>query len=164
LTNAVRAALTSIDRDQPITEVETLESSLAGSVATVRVTAALLTAFAVIALVMAAAGLYGAIAFTVERRTQEVGIRVALGADAWSVLRLVAAEGVRFAALGMGIGLVAAVAASRALGSVLFDVSPVDPLTYAAVLVVYSAAALAAAIVPARRALRLDPLIALRAE
>jgi predicted permease len=164
LTNAVRAALTSIDRDQPITEVETLESSLAGSVATVRVTAALLTAFAVIALVMAAAGLYGAIAFTVERRTQEVGIRVALGADAWSVLRLVAAEGVRFAALGMGIGLVAAVAASRALGSVLFDVSPVDPLTYAAVLVVYSAAALAAAIVPARRALRVDPLIALRAE
>jgi ABC-type antimicrobial peptide transport system permease subunit len=79
-------------------------------------------------------------------------------------LRLVAAEGVRLAALGMGIGLVAAVAASRALGSVLFDVSPVDPLTYAAVLVVYSAAALAAAIVPARRALRVDPLIALRAE
>jgi predicted permease len=164
LTNAARAALTSIDRDEPITQVETLESSLAGSVATVRVTTALLTAFAIIALVMAAAGLYGAIAFTVERRTQEVGIRVALGADAWSVLRLVAGEGLCLAAMGMGIGLVAAVAASRALGSVLFDVSPVDPLTYAAVLVVYSAAALTAAIVPARRALRVDPLIALRAE
>jgi putative ABC transport system permease protein len=164
LTNAARAALTSIDRDQPITQVETLESSLAGSVATVRVTTALLTAFAVIALVMAAAGLYGAIAFTVERRTQEVGIRVALGADAWSVLRLVAGEGLRLAGIGMGLGLVAAVAASRALESVLFDVSPVDPLTYAVVLVAYSAAALAAVTVPARRALRVDPLIALRAE
>jgi predicted permease len=164
LSNAVRAAVASIDPDQPITQVETLESSLADSVATARVTAGLLAAFAVIALVMAAAGLYGVIAFTVERRTQEVGIRVALGADAWSVLKLVAGDGLRLAAIGTGTGIVAAATASLALRGVLFDVSPLDPVTYAAVLAVFSAAAMTAAIVPARRALRVDPLIALRAD
>ena len=111
---------------------------------------------------MAAAGLYGVIAYTVAQRTQEIGVRVALGADPRSVVRLVAVEGLRLTALGMIVGTLAAVVVSRAMRSVLFDVSPADPFTYAAVLLVFAATACAALIVPARRALRVDPLTALR--
>jgi ABC-type antimicrobial peptide transport system permease subunit len=162
LVNAIRSAVLSVDGDQPITEIETLQSSLFGSIATARFTATLLIAFGVIALAMAAAGLYGVIAYTVERRTREVGIRVALGAGARSVLTLVAGEALRLVVAGMAIGLVGAAIASRAIRSVVFDVSPADPLTYAGVIVVFSLTALAATILPARRALRVDPLVALR--
>jgi predicted permease len=162
LVNAIRSAVLSVDRDQPITEIETLQSSLSGSIATARFTATLLIAFGAIALAMAAAGLYGVIAYTVERRTREVGIRVALGAGARSVLTLVAGEAFRLVVAGMAIGLVGAAIASRAIRSVVFDVSPADPVTYAGVIVVFSLTALAATILPARRALRVDPLVALR--
>jgi predicted permease len=164
LANAVRAAVLEIDRDLPITRVETMDAALSDSIATERLMTSLLAAFAAVALVMAAAGLYGVIAYTVAQRTQEIGVRVALGAAPRSVMRLVAADGLRLTAIGMTIGTAAAYALSRAIRSVLFGVSPADPLTYAAVLIVFAAAASAAVVVPARRALAVDPLTALRGE
>jgi len=116
------------------------------------------------ALVIAAVGLYGVIAHTVERRTREVGIRIALGADARSLLGLVVAEGLRLVAAGVAIGLVAAAIGGRAMQTLLVGITPADPLTYAAVVALFAATACAALIIPARRALRVDPLIALRAE
>jgi predicted permease len=164
LVNAVRSAVREVDRELPITQVETMDAALADSIATERLMAWLLFAFAAVALVMAAAGLYGVIAYTVTQRTQEIGVRMALGADPRSVVRLVAAEGLRLTAAGMMAGTLAAAAVSRAMRGMLFDVSPADPLTYAVVLVLFAATACAALIVPARRALRVEPLTALRAE
>jgi putative ABC transport system permease protein len=164
LVNAVRNAVREVDRELPITQVETMDAALADSIATERLMAWLLFAFAAVALVMASAGLYGVIAYTVTQRTQEIGVRMALGADPRSVVRLVAAEGMRLTAAGMIAGTLAAAAVSRAMRGMLFDVSPADPLTYAAVLGLFAATACAALIVPARRALRVDPLTALRAE
>jgi putative ABC transport system permease protein len=164
LVNSLRAAVWSVDPDLPVTQVETLGDSLSGSVSTTRLTVSLLTVFAVAALVIAATGLYGVIAQTVEQRTREVGIRVALGADARSVLALAAGEGLRLVAVGMTIGLVAAGIAGRAAESIVVDVSPLDPLTYAAVVIVFLVTATAASLVPVRRALDVDPIVALRAE
>ena len=164
LANAVRAAVQQVDRELPITRVETMDTALSDSISTERLTTWLLLAFAAVALVMAAAGLYGVIAYTVARRTQEIGVRMALGADPRAVVRLVASEGLKLTAAGMIVGTLAAAAASRAMRGLLFDVSPADPLTYAAVLALFAATAGAALIVPARRALRVDPLTALRAE
>ncbi len=164
IVNDVRTAVWSVDRDLPVTDVETLTDSLSGSVSTAGLTASLLVAFAVAALAIAATGLYGVIAQTVEQRTREVGIRMALGADARSVLSVVAAEGLRLAGAGVIIGLVAAAVVVRAVRSVVIDVSPFDPLTYLAVVAIFAAAAAAAAIQPVRRALAVDPIVALRAE
>jgi ABC-type antimicrobial peptide transport system permease subunit len=113
---------------------------------------------------MAASGLYGVIAYTVAQRTREIGVRVALGAEPRSVVRLVAGEGLRLTATGMVVGTAAAVVASRAMRGLLFDVSPADPVTYSAVLILFAATACAALVVPARRALSVDPMTALRAE
>ena len=162
LANGVRAAVLAVDRDLPVTRVETMDAALSDSVATERLMTGLLLAFAIVALAMAAAGLYGVIAYTVTQRTQEIGVRVALGAEPRSVVRLVAAEGLRLTAVGMAAGTLAAVAVSRAMRSVLFEVSPADPVTYTAVLLVFAATACAALVVPARRALRVDPITALR--
>jgi putative ABC transport system permease protein len=164
LANAVRAAVLEIDRDLPITRVETMDAALSDSVATARLMTALLIVFAIVALVMAAAGLYGVISYTVAQRTQEIGVRVALGAEPRSVIRLIAVDGLKLTAIGMAIGTGASLAAGRALRSVLFAVSPADPATYAAVLAIFAATACAALVVPARRALAVDPLVALRAE
>ena len=164
LVPSVRAAVWSVDRDQPITEVATLQSSLSDSLATARFTTTLLIAFATMALVMSAAGLYGVIAYTVEQRTREVGIRVALGADARAVLAMVVGQGLRLVAVGMGIGLIAAMATARVMQSVVVDISPADPVSYAAAIAVFALTALAATLVPARRALSVDPLVALRTD
>jgi putative ABC transport system permease protein len=164
LANAVRGAVLEIDGDLPITRVETMDAALSNSVATARLMTALLIAFAIVALLMAAAGLYGVISYTVAQRTQEIGVRVALGAEPTSVMRLIAIDGLKLTAIGMAIGTGAALAAGRALSSVLFAVSPADPATYAAVLAIFAATACVALIVPVRRALAVDPLTALRAE
>jgi putative ABC transport system permease protein len=162
--NAVRAAVLEIDPDLPITRVQTMDAALSDSIATARLMTALLVAFAAVALVMAAAGLYGVISYTVAQRTQEIGVRVALGAEPRAVVRLIAIDGLRLTGIGMAIGTIAALAVGRALRSVLFAVSPADPATYAAVLAIFAATACAALVVPARRALAVDPLTALRAE
>ena len=164
LVPSVRAAVFAEDRDLPITRVETMDAAFADSVATERLLTGLLVAFAIVALVMAAAGLYGVISYTVAQRTQEIGVRVALGAEPWSVVRMVAGEGVRLTAAGMAIGTVAALLVSRAMRSVLFGVSAADPLTYAGVLLLFAATACAALVLPARRAAGIDPLTALRTE
>jgi putative ABC transport system permease protein len=164
LVTAVRAAVREIDRDLPITRVETMDAALSGSMATERLMTTLLSAFAAVALLMAAAGLYGVIAYTVAQRTQEIGVRVALGAAPRSVVRLVAADGLRLTAVGMAIGTAAAFGLSRAMRGLLFGVSPADPITYVAVLALFAATACAAVVIPARRALRVDPLTALRGD
>jgi putative ABC transport system permease protein len=164
LANAVRGAVQQLDPALPITRVETMDAALSDSLATERLMTSLLFAFAAVALVMAAAGLYGVITYTVTQRRQEIGVRMALGADATAVVRLVAAEGLRLTAAGMIAGTIGAVLVGRAMRGLLFDVTPADPLTYAAVLGIFAATACAALIVPARRALRVDPLTALRAE
>jgi len=137
---------------------------MSDSISTARLMTTLLTAFAVVALVMAAAGLYGVISYTVAQRTQEIGVRVALGADARAVVRLIAIEGLRLTAIGVAIGVAAALAGGRALRSVLFGVSPADPATYLVVVAIFAVTACAALVVPARRALAVDPLVALRAD
>ena len=164
LVNVVRAAVQEVDRELPITRVETMGAALAESISTARLMAWLLLAFAGVALVMAAAGLYGVIAYAVAQRTHEIGVRMALGADPRAVVRLVAREGLQLTGAGMIAGTLAAAAVSRAMRGLLFDVSPADPLTYGVVLLIFAVTACAALIIPARRALKVDPLTALRAE
>jgi putative ABC transport system permease protein len=164
LVSAVWEAVRAIDRDQPITGVETMDGALSDAVSSARLTTTVLALFAAIALAMAAVGLFGVIAYGVEQRTREIGVRVALGADRGDLLRLMAGDGLRLTAWGIGVGTAASAAASRAMRSVLFEVSPADPLTYVAVVALFAGVAAVACVLPARRALRVDPLVALRAE
>jgi putative ABC transport system permease protein len=140
-----------------------MDASLASSIATERLLTALLLAFASMALALAMTGLYGVISYSVAQRTREIGTRMALGADQRAVLRLVVGEGFRLTIIGVIAGALAAAAASRALRGLLFEVSPADPLIYVVVMVLFGLTACTASIVPARRALRVDPQAALRA-
>lgn len=140
------------------------DTYLRNGLAPTRFAMALMTAFAVLAVVLAALGLYGTIAYGVSQRTHEIGVRVALGAEAKAVVRLVVGDGARLAAAGVVVGVAAAVALTRVLESMLYGVSPADPSTFAAVILLIAAIVFAASYVPARRALRIDPAEALRAE
>ena len=134
------------------------------SLAPARFAMALLTAFSLLALILSAIGLYGVIAYSVTQRTREIGVRVALGADARSVKRLVVGGGVRLAALGVVVGVMVAFGATRLLASLLYGVSPADPVSFVGITVLVVGIALAASYIPARRAVRIDPLEALRAD
>jgi putative ABC transport system permease protein len=162
LTSAIRAAVAAIDKDQPIFDVHTMQQLVDDSISTRRLTLVLLGIFSALALILAAIGIYGVMAYTVALRTQEIGIRMALGAQQKDVLRLVLGQGARIAFFGVAIGLAAAAALARLLSSLLFSVSASDPLTFGAVAVLLVAVALLACYIPARRALRVDPIIALR--
>lgn len=164
LTASIRAAVATIDNYQPIFAVHTMQELVDDSISTRRLTLVLLGIFSVLALVLAAIGIYGVMAYSVALRTQEIGIRMALGAQRQDVLRLVLGQGARIAFFGVAIGLAAAAALARLLSSLLFAVGASDPLTFAAVAVVLIAVALLACYIPARRALRVDPIIALRYE
>jgi predicted permease len=164
LAPALKAAAASLDRDVPLRDLTRVEDALAKSIAGPRFNMALLTAFAGLALLLAAVGLYGVISYAVTQRTREIGIRLALGASHRSVLRYVVASGMLPALLGVAIGLVTSLGATRALRSLLFNLSPHDPLTLATVVALLAAVALAACWIPARRATRVDPMTALRAE
>ncbi|MDR3701309.1 MAG: ABC transporter permease [Candidatus Sulfopaludibacter sp.] len=142
----------------------TLEENLAENVAAPRFRTLLLGIFASLAVVLAMAGIYGVMGYVVGQRSNEIGLRMALGASQGSVLRLVLRQGLIYVALGLALGLAGALAATRLLTSMLFEVKPTDPVTYAAVAVLLAAAALVAGYVPARRASQVDPLIALRQE
>ncbi len=164
LIETVRRAVREVDPEQPAARVFTLESELARSVAPRRDNALLLGTFAGVSLLLAAVGLAGVIAYLVAHRTQEIGVRMALGAGRSDVLRLIVGEGARLVALGLVMGLVAGVAVTRVLASFLFGVTATDPLTFLIVSLVLVVVALGAAIIPARRAMRVDPMVALRHE
>jgi len=142
----------------------TLEARLAENVSTARFRTLLLGIFAGLAVLLAMAGVYGVMAYMVGQRSNEIGLRMALGASQVNVLTLVLWQGLVYVAIGLALGLVGAFAATRLLTSMLFEVKPTDPATYAAVAVILAAVALAASYIPARRAARVDPLIALRQE
>jgi putative ABC transport system permease protein len=164
LIKPLNAALSRIDRDLPLFDVRTMEQRLAGSLATARFNTLLLSLLGGIGLVLAATGIYGVVAYFVSQRTQEIGVRMALGASAGSVVRLVLGQALRPVALGAAIGIAAALGASRILSSQLFGVSPTDPLTIAVVFATLVAVASAASAVPARRAAAIDPTRALQAD
>ena len=125
---------------------------------------ALLATFAAIALALAAVGIYGVMSYSVSRRTHEIGIRIALGAEPSSVLRLVVAQGTRVALMGAGVGVVAAFGLTRMMGKLLYGVAPSDPVTFIVVTFVLCGVAVVASYLPARRATRIDPLSALRSD
>lgn len=162
LTAAVRSELKAVDADLPLSNVRTMEEVAARSVAARRSTMLLLGMFGGLALVLAAAGIYGVMAQLVALRTSEIGVRMTLGAVPSSILRLVLKEGLVQAGLGLALGLTAAVLVMRGFRSMLYQVSPADPITLAAVAVLLLSTAMVACIVPARRAMRVDPVQALR--
>jgi putative ABC transport system permease protein len=164
LTSAIRGAIASIDKDQPIFAIATMQELVDSSVSTRRVTLILLGIFSALALVLAAIGIYGVISYSVAQRTHEIGIRMALGADGGGVLRMILAQGAKLAGAGVVIGLAASLGLTRLMANLLFSVSAADPLTFAAVALVLVLVALLACYIPARRALRVDPIIALRYE
>jgi len=164
LLSTIRNQLQQLDPELPMAAVTTMDQLLADSLSRSRFTMLLLGIFAVVALVLAAVGIYGLIAYSVTQRTQELGIRIALGAQRRDVLRLVLVQGTRLTLLGVAIGVLAALTLSRLLGTLLFGVSATDPLTFAGVAGLLAVVALLACFIPARRATRVDPLVALRYE
>ncbi len=164
LTAAARAQVQQLDPQQPIYSVNTMEKLRAETIASDRLNLLLLSLFAGLALLLALIGLYGVISCAVTQRTQELGIRLALGAQANDVLRLVIGQGMKLALLGVAIGVVAALLLTRLMHSLLFSVSANDPLTYAVIILLLSVVALLACYIPARRATQVDPMIALRCE
>jgi putative ABC transport system permease protein len=165
LAGVVRREVRALDPTVPVYNVHTMEQQVARSPAVFarRLPLRLVGAFAVAALALAVVGIYGLVAYTVAQRTQELGIRIALGAQRRNILALVVREGALLAAVGVSIGLVVALWATRMLGSLLYGVGAADPLTYATVAALLGGIALAASYVPARRAARVDPMVALRA-
>jgi putative ABC transport system permease protein len=162
--STIRNQLQQMDPELPMAAVATMDQLLADSLSRSRFTMLLLGIFAVVALVLAAVGIYGLIAYSVTQRTQELGIRIALGAQRRDVLRLVLVQGTRLTLLGVAIGVLAALTLSRLLGTLLFGVSATDPLTFAGVAGLLAVVALLACFIPARRATRVDPTVALRYE
>jgi putative ABC transport system permease protein len=161
---AVRNEVAAIDPDQPIANVMTMDDRISQSVAPRRFNMFLFGLFAVLGLVLAAIGIYGIMSFSVSQRTQEIGIRMALGANRGDVLRLIMKNGFVLALIGIVTGLVASLAATRLMSTLLFDVSATDPSTFVIYAVVLGAVGLFACYVPARRATKVDPLVALRNE
>jgi ABC-type antimicrobial peptide transport system permease subunit len=164
MTGSVREAIRSVDPDLPLAKVATLSTLVDDSMTQPRFSVLLLGSFGVLALLLAAVGMYGVISYSVSQRTQEIGVRIALGAERRSVFSMILRQGVRLAGLGIAIGLLAALAVTRLMASFLYGVQATDPLTFAAVSLLLMGVALLACYLPARRATRVDPIIALRYE
>jgi putative ABC transport system permease protein len=161
---AVRQAVWAVDKDQPVSNVRTLDQVFSAAISQERFQALMLGLFAALALVLACVGLYGVISYSVVQRTHEIGVRMALGAQPVDVLRLVIRQGMLLTFAGLAIGIIAGTFATRVLTDMLFGVTPRDPLTFVGVPVLLLVVAFLACYVPARRATRIDPLIALRYE
>jgi putative ABC transport system permease protein len=159
---SARRAVASVDPEQPVSALRTMEEYVDDALAQPRFRAALVGVFALVALALAAVGLYGVIAYSVAQRRQEIGVRLALGARPIDVVRLVVGQGVRMALAGVGLGVAGALALTRLLSGLLFAVTPSDPLSFSAACAVLLCVALAAAYLPARRAAQVDPAIVLR--
>ena len=164
LINSMRQAVQSVDPDQPIRRAQTLQAAIAKTVAPLRFVAALLALFAALALTLAIIGIYGVMSYAVAQRTQEIGIRMALGAQSNDVLKLVMGHGVTLTLVGIGLGLACALALTRVMASLLFEVRPTDLTTFAVVSISQAIIAMLACYLPARRATKVDPLVALRYE
>ncbi|HEY9232794.1 MAG TPA: FtsX-like permease family protein, partial [Blastocatellia bacterium] len=161
---AVQAAFWAVDKTQPARRADRAEAVLNTALGEPRLYTLLLGSFALLALVLAAVGIYGVMSYSVAQRTQEIGIRMALGASPGNVLRMVVRQGMKLIVVGITFGLLGAFALTRLLASLLFRISTTDPMTYAAVILLLALVALAACYIPARRATRVDPMVALRYE
>ncbi|HKQ77834.1 MAG TPA: ABC transporter permease [Blastocatellia bacterium] len=164
LAAAAGAAIRQVDSEQAVSNISTLEQLLNETVAQPRFNTALLALFALLALLLAAVGIYGVMSYAVAQRTQEIGLRMAMGAGPRDVLKLVIGQGMKLVAVGLALGLLAALGVTRWLKALLFDVEATDPLTYAVIAATLAAVALLACYLPARRAMTVDPLVALRRE
>lgn len=162
--HAVQSAVAGLDTGMPIFDVKTFEEHIGVSLFLQRMAATLLSIFGLLALALAALGLYGVMAYAVSQRTRELGIRISVGASRGDVLKLILRQGVTLAAIGITGGLVTALAVTRFAANLLYGISPADPLTFTLIAVVLFAVALLAGYLPARRATRIDPMIALRSE
>ncbi len=161
---AIRGVIRELSRDQLIWQTRTMSSLVSASVAPRRFNMILLGVFAFVALTLAAIGIFGVMNYTVAQRTHEIGIRLALGAQGADVLKMVVGHGMMLAALGIGIGLVGAFVVTRVMSSLLYGVSATDPLVFAGVALLFTAIAFLASYIPARRATKVDPTVALRHE
>jgi putative ABC transport system permease protein len=164
MTQSVKAAIARIDKDQPVTRIRSMDEVVAESVAQPRFRAELVGTFAALALVLAAVGIFGVIAFSVSQRLREFGIRMALGATEGNILRLVAKTGLKMTVLGVAIGMGGAAWITRSISSLLYGIKPLDPIAFAAAPAILAVVALAASVIPAMRAARVDPVVALRQE
>ncbi len=162
--DAIRSLVKSLNGQNLISNPQTMNEAIAESLSRRRFAMVLLDSFAVLALLMASLGLYGVISYLVERRTPELGIRIALGAQSWSVLRLVLTDGIKMALVGVAVGLLAALALTRFMDGIVYGVSTTDPLTFVVITLVLILVAVLACCLPALRATRVDPLVALRQE
>jgi putative ABC transport system permease protein len=164
LINSIRRAVQTIDPEQPIRRAQLVETAIAKTVAPQRLVAALLSLFAGLALTLAMVGIYGVMSYSVAQRTQEIGVRMALGAQSRDVLKLILRQGMTLALVGVGAGLLVSAALTRLMKGLLYDVGPNDPLTFVGIALLLITVALLAALIPARRATKVDPMIALRCE
>jgi len=160
----IRGAIASVDKDMAVANISTMVDAMNRSVASRRVSAVLLTAFSVLALVLAVIGIYGVLSYSVGQRTREIGIRIGLGARATDVMRLVVTQGMKLALIGIGVGLAMAFGLTRLMASLLYEVTATDPWTFAVIPLVLAGVALVACLLPARRATKVDPIVALRYE
>lgn len=161
---AVRTVIASMDRNVPVYDVSTMENYLSSSIARSRFSTLLLGLFGALALLLAVVGIYGVVSYSVSQRTHEIGIRMAIGAGRADVLQLIIGKGMLLAVVGVGLGIIGALALTRSISSLLYSVKPADPVTFAAVSLILIAVAFVACYIPARRAAKVDPMVALRHE
>jgi putative ABC transport system permease protein len=164
LATPLRNAVWAVDKDQPVSNIDTMEHIVAGAVARQRFSTMLLGIFAALALLLAAVGIYGVMSYSVAQRTREIGIRMALGARRGDVLKMTVKQGLNLVVMGVAIGLVAAFVLTRVMASLLFGVSATDPVTFVSISLMLMSVAMFASYIPALRATKVDPMVALRAQ
>ena len=164
LVPAVRRQVLAVDEEQPIYNIKTMENVFSQSIAAPHVITSLLAIFAAVALILAAIGVYSVMSYSVAQRTHEVGVRMALGAQQQHVLRMILGHGLKLVVVGVGLGVTAAFAVTRVIANLLFGVTATDPSIFAGVPILLIVVAILASYFPARRALKVDPIIALRNE